>query len=74
MSDPSKKKSNIFQESSLIVKRQKDNEQQSTNSCWSERLKVDLGQDKFPGCISLVSIVYETMTVSVIQARACAKP
>ena len=33
MSDPSKKKSNIFQESLLIVKGQKNTEQQSTNSC-----------------------------------------
>ena len=43
----------------------------STNSCWSERRKVDRGQDKFLGCISLVSIGFETMTV--LWARACAK-
>ena len=69
MSDLSKRKLNIFQESLLIVKRQK--RKQRTNSCWTERLKVDRGQDKIPGCISLVSIGYETMTV--IRARACAK-
>ena len=57
MSDPSKRKSNIFQESLLIVKGQK---------------VADRGQDKFPGCISLISIGYETMAVT--RARACAKP
>ena len=69
MSDLSKRKLNIFQESLLIVKRQK--RKQRTNSCWTERLKVVRGQDKIPGCISLVSIGYETMTV--IRARASAK-
>ena len=42
--------------------------QQSTNSCWSERLKIDRDQNKFPWCISLVE------PVTVIRARACAKP
>ena len=64
MSDPSKRKSNIFQESLLIVKGQKKSNKAQT--------VADRGQDKFPGCISLISIGYETMAVT--RARACAKP
>ena len=56
MSDLSKRKSDIFQESLLIVKGEKNSKQQSTNS----------RQDKFPGYISLVSIGYETMVIILI--------
>ena len=49
----------IFQESLLIVKGQRNRNKARKIADLSD-LKVDRDQDKFPGCISLVSIGYET--------------
>ena len=64
MSDPSKRKSNIFQESPLTKRIATKHKPLLISATYH---KVDQAQDKFPGCISLVSISFVKRTSSFLR-------
>ena len=60
MSDPSKRKSNIFKKSLLIFKGQKN----SNRACWVDRVQI-----KFPARISLAIKQWLSSKLARVQSR-----